>query len=542
MKKKLLFVSAVAILTTLQVKAQTKLGNNPASINSNALLELETSNKGLLLPRVGLSSTTSFAPLTAHVAGMTVYNTATTGTGATAVTPGYYYNDGAKWLRIGIANAVANNPTNTRVELSTTSTGGTRAAGTEVTFQDDGKVGIGTASPTANLDVNGTVRVRNLGTGASGDQVVTTDANGNLRKISLANLVDGSQTKFSSTGSNVIIDGAGTTANPYTLNSVAETATNTPSTAVTASTTSVAVSSTNVQGAITDLATAIVTNKVKLAAGTNTTVTGTGSVADPYKVNTAFQNAASTPSIAVTASATQVAVNATNVQAAIESLATSIDGRDGTDDAWVNNTTTGVVELKTLSNGTTSRTGGTQVMVRDNGSMVVGSSKLTYPSRLTLVSDNISTAASNYLNDNLELMAFGNSANKTPYPIVDISSSFGTEATPANFPNCTGSPIGVGAVRWNARAANNKIEVARIGVSYVGNGSTNLGEMTFTTNGNNNQLVLSSNGGVGVGVKTTTSSFAVSGLDHYSSNTAAKSAGLKVGDFYQSSGDVKVVY
>ena len=86
----------LALLAGRVTLAQVKTGDNPAAINVNSLLELESTNKGLLLPRLALASTTAFAPMTAHVAGMTVYNTATTGD----VTPGYYYNDGTKWLRL----------------------------------------------------------------------------------------------------------------------------------------------------------------------------------------------------------------------------------------------------------------------------------------------------------------------------------------------------------------------------------------------------------------------------------------------------------
>ena len=47
-----------------------------------------------------------------------------------------------------------------------------------------GNVGIATNNaPTAKLDVNGTVRIRTLGTGLATDNIVTTDTNGNLRKI-----------------------------------------------------------------------------------------------------------------------------------------------------------------------------------------------------------------------------------------------------------------------------------------------------------------------------------------------------------------------
>lgn len=69
--------------------------------NSDALLDLQQSNgksnKGLLLPRVALSSTSSPNPMTSHIEGMAIYNIAT----VSDVTPGYYYNDGTKWVRSG---------------------------------------------------------------------------------------------------------------------------------------------------------------------------------------------------------------------------------------------------------------------------------------------------------------------------------------------------------------------------------------------------------------------------------------------------------
>jgi hypothetical protein len=83
--------------------SQVKIGSNPATINANSILELESSNKGLLMSRVALDSTTLATPLTAHVAGMHVYNTAT----KHDVIPGTYYNDGTQWVRL--SNEVSNN-------------------------------------------------------------------------------------------------------------------------------------------------------------------------------------------------------------------------------------------------------------------------------------------------------------------------------------------------------------------------------------------------------------------------------------------------
>lgn len=95
----LMLLTVATTAATAQVVEQ-KVGDNSLIINPNAVLEIESTNRGLLLPRLELTATDNFAPLTAHVEGMTIYNTATAGTGATAVTPGYYYNDGAKWVRI----------------------------------------------------------------------------------------------------------------------------------------------------------------------------------------------------------------------------------------------------------------------------------------------------------------------------------------------------------------------------------------------------------------------------------------------------------
>jgi len=92
----------MVVLFNQPIKAQVTIGSQNAP-DGNALLDLRQntadslSTKGLLLPRVALTSTTSFTPLTAHVKGMTVYNTATAGD----VTPGIYYNDGSKWVPAG---------------------------------------------------------------------------------------------------------------------------------------------------------------------------------------------------------------------------------------------------------------------------------------------------------------------------------------------------------------------------------------------------------------------------------------------------------
>ncbi len=84
----ILFASLFAVCA----HAQVKIGDNPDTINPNSLLELESTNKGFLPPRVALNSTVSVAPLTGAVtAGMLVYST------GGSLADGYYYWNGTSW-------------------------------------------------------------------------------------------------------------------------------------------------------------------------------------------------------------------------------------------------------------------------------------------------------------------------------------------------------------------------------------------------------------------------------------------------------------
>ena len=54
------------------VKAQMKIGDNARTLNPDAVLEMESGSKGLLLPRVSLRSTSMPDPLRSFTAGMIV--------------------------------------------------------------------------------------------------------------------------------------------------------------------------------------------------------------------------------------------------------------------------------------------------------------------------------------------------------------------------------------------------------------------------------------------------------------------------------------
>lgn len=94
--KKILF--AMLSLSGYSLSGQVGIGT--ASPDNNAILEVSSTDKGLLLPRVALTAMNTTTPLSAHVAGMVVYNTATAGSGENRVLPGMYYNNGQAWLRM----------------------------------------------------------------------------------------------------------------------------------------------------------------------------------------------------------------------------------------------------------------------------------------------------------------------------------------------------------------------------------------------------------------------------------------------------------
>lgn len=96
---KLLQALMFVILMPFLAQSQQNVGIGTTTPNGSSMLDISSSNKGLLIPRVALTSTTSPSPLGAFVAGMMVYNTATAGTPPNNVTPGFYLCNGVQWER-----------------------------------------------------------------------------------------------------------------------------------------------------------------------------------------------------------------------------------------------------------------------------------------------------------------------------------------------------------------------------------------------------------------------------------------------------------
>src|SRR5690349_446609 len=98
MKK--IFIFSVALATFYSYSVAQSVGVGTNAPNPDAMLDVTSSTKGLLVPRVALTATNSALPLSSFVTGMIVYSTATAGSSPNNVAPGYYYSDGNGWLRM----------------------------------------------------------------------------------------------------------------------------------------------------------------------------------------------------------------------------------------------------------------------------------------------------------------------------------------------------------------------------------------------------------------------------------------------------------
>ncbi len=89
------------LLITFYGQAQTGIGTTTP--NASAKLDVTATDRGFLPPRVALTASNVFAPITgtsSAAAGLLIYNTATAGTVPNNVVPGYYFWNGTAWIQI----------------------------------------------------------------------------------------------------------------------------------------------------------------------------------------------------------------------------------------------------------------------------------------------------------------------------------------------------------------------------------------------------------------------------------------------------------
>ncbi|MCB9226531.1 MAG: hypothetical protein H6578_05120 [Chitinophagales bacterium] len=168
MKKLLLTITIFTLVYGLQAQ-NVGIGTNTP--NASAKLDVTATDKGFLPPRVNLTATNATTPISSPATGLLVYNQATAGIVPNNVTPGYYYWDGSKWVRVD------NQP-----DHDWHKTNGTADQGQSTTIGDNiytnGNVGIGTVNPTTDLDINGSIKISG-GSPENGKVLTAIDTDGN---------------------------------------------------------------------------------------------------------------------------------------------------------------------------------------------------------------------------------------------------------------------------------------------------------------------------------------------------------------------------
>jgi hypothetical protein len=183
--RKLVLLLVSLLGTGMLATAQLKIGDNPTSIQKSSILELESSRQGLLLPR--LSDTAAINALTPPN-GMIIYLTADNS---------LRIRSAGAWKKLAsMADATAN--------WSLTGNTGTDSASNFIGTLDgqpltiktdnaarmiissDGNVGIGTTTPSAKLNVDGTVKFDNLGASTTDVEVLVLAADGSVLKRTMS--------------------------------------------------------------------------------------------------------------------------------------------------------------------------------------------------------------------------------------------------------------------------------------------------------------------------------------------------------------------
>ena len=187
--KRILLIIALVATAAGSAFAQIKLGDNPGNLNANALLELESSSKGLLLPRM---TTAQVATMTAPPDGMMIYNTDST---CITIRRGGVWRslcaegNGQPWSTTGNSNT---NPAQNFVGTKDNQSLVFRTNNAEVMrMLTNGNIGIGTTTPTNKLHVvssNNPLRLEGLQGGAVTDSVMTVDGTGVVRMMKMTDI------------------------------------------------------------------------------------------------------------------------------------------------------------------------------------------------------------------------------------------------------------------------------------------------------------------------------------------------------------------
>ncbi|MCX7696239.1 MAG: hypothetical protein N2Z72_00925 [Bacteroidales bacterium] len=161
--KRIVLIFTLLLIIYDSIAQNVGISETSITPHPSAMLEVRSSNKGILIPRVVLIQTTLSAPIANPQTSLLVYNTAT----QNDVYPGYYYWDGAKWVRLLInqdlsfAWLLTGNNISPQHFIGTLNNEDFKIYtnnSEKIRITTQGFMGIGTSNPLAILHVKGNIR------------------------------------------------------------------------------------------------------------------------------------------------------------------------------------------------------------------------------------------------------------------------------------------------------------------------------------------------------------------------------------------------
>lgn len=93
------------LLPSLYIFSQNNVGIGTNTPDASAKLDVVSTDKGILIPRVSLSDVTTGSPISSPATGLMVWNTNASVTGGYGI--GFYYWGGTAWTKVATGNALA---------------------------------------------------------------------------------------------------------------------------------------------------------------------------------------------------------------------------------------------------------------------------------------------------------------------------------------------------------------------------------------------------------------------------------------------------
>lgn len=172
MKTNLVVLLFLSVAQNIVAQNNVAINTTGALPDNSSILDINSTNTGLLIPRIVLTSADLSTPVTSPANSLIVFNTATNGTGLNLVTPGYYYwdtpnnrwrrinNESNAWQTNGNYNTIASTSaigitannnyigTNDNIDFVMVTNGLERFR-----IRNNGNIGIGTLTPNYKLHI-----------------------------------------------------------------------------------------------------------------------------------------------------------------------------------------------------------------------------------------------------------------------------------------------------------------------------------------------------------------------------------------------------